>query len=113
MNTSSFLSSHGMSVEGAVTLSDFTFLCPALLNQIDGGACILHGDATQHRERGTRHPITTSQNLTETGIIQFSCFLVPDHKHQHGYHGDHNHSNHDHSEHAGGDGGRNIATGET
>uniref|UniRef100_A0A8C5H4R5 Zinc transporter ZIP6 n=1 Tax=Gouania willdenowi TaxID=441366 RepID=A0A8C5H4R5_GOUWI len=38
----SILSSHGMSKRVGVTINDFSFLCPALLNQIDGAACILH-----------------------------------------------------------------------
>uniref|UniRef100_A0A8D3DPV0 Zinc transporter ZIP6 n=1 Tax=Scophthalmus maximus TaxID=52904 RepID=A0A8D3DPV0_SCOMX len=37
LNASSILSSHGMSQEVAVTLGDFRYLCPALLNQIDFG----------------------------------------------------------------------------
>uniref|UniRef100_A0A3B4GG09 Zinc transporter ZIP6 n=1 Tax=Pundamilia nyererei TaxID=303518 RepID=A0A3B4GG09_9CICH len=84
LNASFILSSHGMSQEAGVTLRDFSFLCPALLNQIDGGACVLHGDASAH---GHKH-----------------------HKHAHGHHGDHNHSDHDHSEHMGGENSRNITT---
>ncbi|KAA8577582.1 hypothetical protein FQN60_010581 [Etheostoma spectabile] len=41
-----------------VTLADFSFLCPALLNQIDGGVCILHGGAdgeTDHKHRHGDH----------------------------------------------------------
>ncbi|XP_030607767.1 zinc transporter ZIP6 isoform X3 [Archocentrus centrarchus] len=57
-----------------------------LLNQIDGGACILHGDATAHSARDHKH-----------------------HKHAHSHHGDHNHS-HNHSEHTGGESSRNITT---
>lgn len=52
LNASSILSSHGMSQEGGVTLADFSYLCPALLNQIDGGACLLHGGAAAHEETG-------------------------------------------------------------
>jgi len=53
LNASSFLSSHGMSPDAAVTLADFGFLCPALLSQIDGGACIRHrGPAPDHEETG-------------------------------------------------------------
>ncbi|XP_054623304.1 zinc transporter ZIP6 [Dunckerocampus dactyliophorus] len=50
LNASSILSSHGMTQEGGVTLADFTYLCPALLHQIDAGACILHKGSDQtHR----------------------------------------------------------------
>lgn len=71
-----------MAQEAGVTLSDFSFLCPALLNQIDDGACILHGSAAQHRDR--------------------------DHKHGHGHHGDHNNSDHGHRERSGAESGKNI-----
>lgn len=57
LNASSILSSHGMSQEMGVTLSDFSYLCPALLNQIDGGACILHGDPSEHGKRGKNQPL--------------------------------------------------------
>ncbi|XP_029308524.1 zinc transporter ZIP6 [Cottoperca gobio] len=79
LNASSILSSHGMSEEASVTLADFSFLCPALLNQIDGAACILHRGAAEER----------------------------DHKHAHGHHGDHNMSAH--GEHSGGESVKNIA----
>ncbi|XP_053186829.1 zinc transporter ZIP6 [Scomber japonicus] len=85
LNASSILSSHGMTQEVGVTLGDFSFLCPALLNQIDSGACILHN------QRDHKH-----------------------HKHAHDHHGDHNHNHsdhgHDHNEHGGVENGKNIAT---
>ncbi|XP_072219488.1 zinc transporter ZIP6 [Leuresthes tenuis] len=90
LNASSVLSSHGMAQEAGLTLGDFSLLCPALLNQMDGGACILHGDAPRHQDQEHKH-----------------------HKHAHGHHGHHlNHSNsaHNHTEHGGGDSSRNIAT---
>ncbi|KAM6919177.1 zinc transporter ZIP6 [Xenentodon cancila] len=71
LNASSILSSHGMSQEVGVSLGDFGYLCPALLNQIDGGACILHEHAPPHEETENVH-----------------------HKHGHDHHGDENHSNH-------------------
>ncbi|KAJ4920172.1 hypothetical protein JOQ06_024323 [Pogonophryne albipinna] len=42
LNASTLLSSHGMSSGGSVSFADFSFLCPALLHQIDDGACIRH-----------------------------------------------------------------------
>uniref|UniRef100_A0A3Q1GC43 Zinc transporter ZIP6 n=1 Tax=Acanthochromis polyacanthus TaxID=80966 RepID=A0A3Q1GC43_9TELE len=71
LNASSILSSHGMSQGVGITLKDFSFLCPALLNQIDRGACIMDGDAPEHEHRGHKH-----------------------HTHDHNHHGDHNHSGH-------------------
>uniref|UniRef100_A0A8C2WSM8 Zinc transporter ZIP6 n=1 Tax=Cyclopterus lumpus TaxID=8103 RepID=A0A8C2WSM8_CYCLU len=52
LNASSILSSHGMSQDAGVTLADFSFLCPALLSQMDGGACIQHRGPAHHEERG-------------------------------------------------------------
>ncbi|KAK5920133.1 hypothetical protein CgunFtcFv8_023972 [Champsocephalus gunnari] len=42
LNASTILSSHGMSSGGSVSFADFSFLCPALLHQIDDGGCIRH-----------------------------------------------------------------------
>ena len=56
LNASTILSSHGMFQGVDVTLADFSFLCPALLNQIDGGACILHGGAADDAQTG-RSPL--------------------------------------------------------
>ncbi|XP_041658384.1 zinc transporter ZIP6 [Cheilinus undulatus] len=81
LNASSILASHGMSVEGGMTLRDFSFLCPALLNQIDGEACILHRDVEKHGEK--------------------------DHKHAHDHH-NHEKSDHDFSERSGGENGKSI-----
>lgn len=54
LSASRILSSHGMSQEVGVALGDFSFLCPALLHQIDGGACIVDEDAAAHWEEGRR-----------------------------------------------------------
>ncbi|KAG2458326.1 zinc transporter ZIP6 [Polypterus senegalus] len=42
LNASRILSSHGMNMEMILTYTDFTYLCPALLNQIDFKSCIVH-----------------------------------------------------------------------
>ncbi|XP_075993690.1 zinc transporter ZIP6 [Genypterus blacodes] len=55
LNASSLLSSHGMSWELGVSVSDFSIICPALLNQMDVGDCILHGDAAQSPDRDHKH----------------------------------------------------------
>ncbi|KAG9355865.1 hypothetical protein JZ751_000707 [Albula glossodonta] len=41
LNASSILSTHGMAKEMVLSVSDFSYLCPALLNQIDTKSCIL------------------------------------------------------------------------
>uniref|UniRef100_A0A1A7XC96 Zinc transporter ZIP6 n=1 Tax=Iconisemion striatum TaxID=60296 RepID=A0A1A7XC96_9TELE len=88
LNASSLLASHGMSQEVGVALRDFSYLCPALLNQIDRGACIVHGDdSSRHQEREHKHP-----------------------EHAHGHHGDHNHSVNSLGELGEGENSRNIST---
>ncbi|KAF7644097.1 hypothetical protein LDENG_00227970 [Lucifuga dentata] len=86
LNASSLLSSHGMSWEMGVTLSDFSIICPALLNQMDAGVCILHGDAPENPDREHKH------------------------NHDHGRHGHHDHSDHDHRAHSPGESGKNITS---
>uniref|UniRef100_A0A8C8C8Q4 Zinc transporter ZIP6 n=1 Tax=Oncorhynchus tshawytscha TaxID=74940 RepID=A0A8C8C8Q4_ONCTS len=55
LNASSILSSHGMA-KGPLSLSDFSYLCPALLNQIVAKSCILHGNQTpQHVNKVHKH----------------------------------------------------------
>ncbi|XP_058878584.1 zinc transporter ZIP6-like isoform X1 [Acipenser ruthenus] len=41
-NASRILSSHGMNMEAVLTYVEFSYLCPALLNQIDSKSCIQH-----------------------------------------------------------------------
>lgn len=65
MNASALLSSHGLAQDEGVTLGDFGLLCPALLNQLDQGACV------RHKER-----------------------LGTDHKHHRHHHGNHSHTEH-------------------
>ncbi|XP_024124458.1 zinc transporter ZIP6 isoform X1 [Oryzias melastigma] len=84
LNASSILSYHGMSLEVGVTLGDFSYLCPALLNQMDSGACIWHKDDPRHENQDHQH-----------------------HKHAHGHHGNHNQSDQSH-ERTGGDNVKNI-----
>ncbi|XP_041103967.1 zinc transporter ZIP6 isoform X2 [Polyodon spathula] len=42
LNASRILSSHGMNMETVLTHVEFSYLCPALLNQIDSKSCIQH-----------------------------------------------------------------------
>ncbi|XP_059419229.1 zinc transporter ZIP6-like isoform X1 [Carassius carassius] len=67
-NASTILQSHGMTKEMGVSVKDFSYLCPALLLQIDSNSCLLHAD--DH----------------------------PDHSHHHNhYHHRHNHQLHNHT----------------
>ncbi|XP_061112105.1 zinc transporter ZIP6 isoform X2 [Conger conger] len=43
LNASSILSAHGMT-KVVLSVSDFSYLCPALLNQMDTKSCILHAE---------------------------------------------------------------------
>lgn len=57
LNASSLLSTHGLSPNGRLTLGDFSLLCPALLHQMDGGACVQHmgPDHRHHRHHHGNH----------------------------------------------------------
>ncbi|XP_067308609.1 zinc transporter ZIP6 [Pseudorasbora parva] len=66
-NASTILRSHGMTKEMGLSVKDFSYLCPALLMQIDSRSCILHKD---------NHP---------------------DHSHHHNHHHHHHHHHHPHN----------------
>ncbi|KAM4727785.1 zinc transporter ZIP6 isoform 1-T4 [Anableps anableps] len=85
LNASGLLLTHGMSQEVGVALGDFAYLCPALLHQIDSGACLLHGNADKEHKH---------------------------HKHSHSHHGDHDHhhATYNHSKPGGGESAKHIAT---
>ncbi|KAJ8272943.1 hypothetical protein GJAV_G00095310 [Gymnothorax javanicus] len=55
LNASSILSLHGMAKETALSVSDFSYLCPALLNQIDTKSCILHPEDHLQTDRDHHH----------------------------------------------------------
>lgn len=66
LSASRILSSHGMSQDGGVALGDFSILCPALLHQIDGGACIVDEDAAVHWEEGRWPSLCRSHDSSQT-----------------------------------------------
>ncbi|CAF89116.1 unnamed protein product, partial [Tetraodon nigroviridis] len=68
LNASSVLSSHGMSQNVGVSIGDFSILCPALLHQIDDGACIVHGGA-ERAWLGGFISITIISLLSLLGIV--------------------------------------------
>lgn len=43
-NASTILQSHGMTKEVGLSVKDFSYLCPALLMQIDSSSCLMHDD---------------------------------------------------------------------
>ncbi|ROJ35266.1 Zinc transporter ZIP6 [Anabarilius grahami] len=67
-NASTILQSHGMTKEMGLSVKDFSYLCPALLMQIDSKSCLLHKD--DH----------------------------PDHSHHHNHHHHHHHHHHPHNQ---------------
>ncbi|XP_036418299.1 zinc transporter ZIP6 isoform X2 [Colossoma macropomum] len=58
-NATAILQSHGMSQEVILSVRDFSFLCPALLAQIDSKSCLLHpenqSDYKNHRHHDDDH----------------------------------------------------------
>ncbi|MEQ2212093.1 hypothetical protein XENOCAPTIV_025023 [Xenoophorus captivus] len=79
LNASGLLLSHGMSQDGVVALGDFVYLCPALLNQIDSGACLLHGDASRHEDRGrsVRHFLLNLADVKWSMLSLLGVVLIP------------------------------------
>uniref|UniRef100_A0A8C4X9K0 Solute carrier family 39 member 5 n=1 Tax=Erpetoichthys calabaricus TaxID=27687 RepID=A0A8C4X9K0_ERPCA len=49
LNVSQLLENFGLGEENAITPGEFTFLCPALLYQIDSRVCIRHNDEVKSR----------------------------------------------------------------
>ncbi|XP_051943875.1 zinc transporter ZIP6 isoform X2 [Hippocampus zosterae] len=75
-NASSLLSSHGMRQEGGVSQSDLVLLCPALLHQIDAGACILHqGDDHHDHDHHDDHG-ESSKSITTAWLGGFLSITV-------------------------------------
>lgn len=86
LNASTLLSAHGMTPEGGLTAGDFSLLCPALLDQLDRGACIRHGDPTgkhhQHYHGSHNHskPSETaggeSKNIITAWVGGFTAISI-------------------------------------
>uniref|UniRef100_A0A671K3G4 Zinc transporter ZIP6 n=1 Tax=Sinocyclocheilus anshuiensis TaxID=1608454 RepID=A0A671K3G4_9TELE len=53
LNASTILQSHGMTKEMGLSVKDFSYLCPALLMQIDSNSCLLHDD--DHSDHSHHH----------------------------------------------------------
>ncbi|XP_026060980.1 zinc transporter ZIP6-like isoform X1 [Carassius auratus] len=55
-NASTILQSHGMTKERGLSVKDFSYLCPALLMQIDSNSCLLHDvDHSDHSHHHNHH----------------------------------------------------------
>lgn len=39
------MQSHGIGTQALLTATEFSYLCPALINQIDGKCCIVHASS--------------------------------------------------------------------
>lgn len=52
LNASALLWAHGMTPEVWLSVGDFGLLCPALLHQLDRGACVRHGDQEPRHHHG-------------------------------------------------------------
>ncbi|XP_077580293.1 zinc transporter ZIP6 isoform X3 [Stigmatopora nigra] len=72
-NASSLLWSHGMTLESGVTLADFAYLCPALLNQIDSRACTFHD---HHNRSQNEEQSMSSRNIATAWVGGFLSITV-------------------------------------
>uniref|UniRef100_H3AEY6 Zinc transporter ZIP6 n=1 Tax=Latimeria chalumnae TaxID=7897 RepID=H3AEY6_LATCH len=50
LNASTLLTSHGLTPQMMLTHVEFSYLCPALLNQIDSNSCIIHASGQKKTE---------------------------------------------------------------
>eukprot|EP00062_Callorhinchus_milii_P015436 gi/632965685/ref/XP_007899014.1/ PREDICTED: zinc transporter ZIP6 [Callorhinchus milii] len=50
LNAAQLLLTHGMHPQATLTSEQFSYLCPALLDQIDSKVCIIHGNKQIHSE---------------------------------------------------------------
>lgn len=81
LNASTLLSSHSMVAESGLTLGDFSLLCPALLDQMDRGACVRHAESTDrhtHHHHGNNQSATTgeSRNIVNAWVGGFTSITV-------------------------------------
>lgn len=44
-SASKLMQSHGIGTQALLTATEFSYLCPALINQIDGKCCIVHASS--------------------------------------------------------------------
>uniref|UniRef100_A0A8C2J5G7 Zinc transporter ZIP6 n=1 Tax=Cyprinus carpio TaxID=7962 RepID=A0A8C2J5G7_CYPCA len=85
-NASTILQSHGMAKEMVLSVKDFSYLCPALLMQIDSNSCLLHA---------------------EDHSVMF--LFHNDNSHHHNQHHHHHHHNHHLHNHTNGRSPRNAS----
>lgn len=52
---------HGISIQASLTATEFSYLCPAIINQIDGRNCIIHATS----EKAETVPKTYSLQVGE------------------------------------------------
>lgn len=80
LNASTLLSSHSMAPELGLTLGDFSLLCPALLDQMDRGACVRHTEPTDaHQPHGNNNLSTNvaeSRNIVNAWVGGFTSITV-------------------------------------
>lgn len=77
-NATKLLTSHGMSVQALLNATEFNYLCPAIINQIDARSCLIH---TASEKKAEIPPKTYSLQIAWLGgfiaisIISFLSLL--------------------------------------
>ncbi|XP_010636340.1 zinc transporter ZIP6 isoform X1 [Fukomys damarensis] len=77
-NASKLLMSHGMSIQVPLNATEFSYLCPAIMNQIDARSCLIH---TSSEKKAEIPPKTYSLQIAWVGgfiaisIISFLSLL--------------------------------------
>lgn len=69
------MQSHGMGTQVLLSATEFSYLCPALINQIDGKHCIVHATSEKaetppksYSLQIGRFFLTWNKNLLETDL---------------------------------------------
>lgn len=83
-NATKLLTSHGMSSQALLNATEFNYLCPAIINQIDARSCLIHTASEKKAEIppktyslqiGTVSSATQEQFLVDTLRLYFSLYL--------------------------------------
>ncbi|CAM4514272.1 zinc transporter ZIP6 [Caretta caretta] len=76
-NVSKLMTSHGISTQVLLAATEFSYLCPAIINQIDGKHCIIHAasEKTESPPKSYSLQIAWIGGLISISIISFLSLL--------------------------------------
>ncbi|XP_005010667.1 zinc transporter ZIP6 isoform X1 [Anas platyrhynchos] len=76
-SASKLMQSHGIGTQALLTATEFSYLCPALINQIDGKCCIVHASSekTETPPKGYSLQIAWIGGFISISVISFLSLL--------------------------------------